>query len=381
MALGGERALINRSGFSFRRAPFARKLGAEMQSSAALLRYELALFVRSFADAFNRKRDRLLLAIVLCLALLWMRQGVGAAGEPPRGLELLALAAAPVSFSWNRLVGRRLDWLAEESALASCAARPAARLRYRLAAQFPILVPILFAAAIAGPAATGLAIAAFGVGALAAPVRWGPGRRGLQRGRKVRPPLSGPHTALMALLRVQALDSARPGRALVFLFAANFLLTFAGSFLTRGAVPHAHLAATALPSLLMLAATARNDARLTGFLAFAGYSAGFVALAVSAVPAASFAAASAAALAGGAAAPVFTIVALALLHLGAALIAVARAWLSPGRDGRKVDFQVQVEAVGLLVLGLMLPPLAIPAIAARLWMLRTGYRASIGLQP
>lgn len=347
----------------------------------ALLRFELALFVRSFTDAFSRKRDRLLLAIVLALALLWLRQSLGSAGKPPPGLELLALAAAPVAFRWNRLIGRRLTWLAEESPLAPCAAAPAARLSYRLAAQLPILVPTLFAAALLGMKATGLAIAAFGVGALAAWMQWIPRRWNFRRDRSERPALSGPHTALLALLRVQALNSARPWRVLIILLAASALLTFAGSSLSRGGAPALHLAATALPSLLLLAATARNEARLTGFLAFAGYGAGFVALAVSVVPAASFAAASAAALAAGAADPAMSVAALGLLHLGAALIAVARAWLSPGRDGRRVDFQVQVEVAGLLVLGLILPPLAPPALALRLWMLRAGYRRSIGLHP
>ncbi|MGA9582114.1 MAG: hypothetical protein WBR13_09120, partial [Allosphingosinicella sp.] len=258
----------------------------------ALLRYELTLFVRSFADAFSRKRDRLLLAIVLCLALLWLRQSISAAGPAPRGLEWLALAAAPMSFRWNQLVGRRLAWLAEESALAPCAASPAARLRYRLAAQLLILVPIVFAAAMLGLTATALAMAAFGAGALAARLRWAPGREDLRRGCTGRRPLSGPGTAFLALLRVQALDSARPVGTLILLVAANALLTFAGSSLASGAVPAVHLAATALPSLLLLGATARSDARLTGFLAFAGYRPGFVALAVCAIPAASLAAAS-----------------------------------------------------------------------------------------
>lgn len=355
--------------------------------ASALLRFELLLFARSFADAFSRKRDRLLLAIVLGLALLWLRHEMSAPdgiGLPPRW-ELLALAAAPVSYLWNRLAIRRLAWLAEESALAPRAADPGARLHYLLAAQLPILIPVLIVVALTGAAGTsvaiGLAVAAHGVGALAARIGWGPWPRNLGRSTTAPPSLTGPRTALLALLRVQALKSARPGRMLIVLAAANAVATFAGALLTRGATPGAHMAAAVLPSLLVLAATGRNDARLAGFLAFAGYRAGFVALAVSGLPAASFIAAAAAALASGTAAPAALLVALALLHLGAALIAVARVWLSPGRDGRMVDLQVQVEAAGLIAVGTILPPLGVVGLVVRLWSLRSGYRAMIRLLP
>jgi hypothetical protein len=358
---------------------------------AALLRYELVLFGRSFADAFSHKRDRLVLAIVTALALLWLRQSVDApnALQLPRGLELVALAAAPISFQWNRLVSRRLAWLAEESALAPYAADRRARLGYRLAAQLVILLPMLTAAALAGLAAgrcaavTGLAVAAHGAGLLASRLGTGPGRSRIAERRQARPapePLTGPRTAFLALLRVQALKLARPGRALAILLTADALLTFAGSSLAAGAAPGAKVAAAALPSLLLLVATARNDARLGGFLAFAGYSAGFVALAVCGLPAASFAAASLAVLASGTSAAAPAIATLALTHLVAATIATARAWLSPGKDNRKVDFQLQVEGAGLLLVGLMLPPLGLLALAARLWMLRLSWRDSIWRQ-
>jgi hypothetical protein len=360
--------------------------------ATALLRFELALFVRSVADAFDRTRDRLLLAVMLALAVLWLRQSLGTSDGSalPRSSEMLALAAAPVSFQWNRLVVRRLDWLAEESPLAPRAADRAARLHYGLAAQLPALMAVGFAALLLGEAADreletiGLAVASYGVGALAARMRIvsrGPTFEAWRGGRAVRSPLTGRLTALLALLRVQALKAARPGRTLVVLLAANMLLTFAGSSLTRAEAPGFHVAASLLPSLLLLAATTRNDARLAGFLAFTGYSAGFVALAVSILPAASLAAASASALAGGTAASGPVIVTLAVLHLAAALFAIARVWLSPGKDGRKVDFQVQLEAVGLLAVGVLLPPVGLLALAVRLSMLRRGYRASMWLQP
>jgi hypothetical protein len=356
----------------------------------ALLRFELTLFGRSFADAFGRTRDRLLLAIMLALGLLWLRQSLAGGPALPRGAELLALGAAPLSFQWNRLVARRLAWLAEESALAPVAADRRARLRYRLAAQLPGLAGIGFAAAMLGALAgamawaVGLAAAGWAAGTLAALVPVGGARTRLPGRSTYSPPrrsLSGPRTALFALIRVQAMNASRPGRALGALLAGNALLTFAGAMLSRGAAPGVHFAAAALPSLLLLAATARNDARLGGFLAFAGFGAGYVALAVSVLPAASFAVAAAALLASAPTAPATLLVTLALLHLGAALVAVARVWLSPGRDDRKVNLQVQLEAAGLVVLGAILPPLGIVAFLGRLWSLRSGFRASIRLLP
>jgi hypothetical protein len=360
--------------------------------SAVLLRHELALFSRSFADAFSRKRDRLLLAIVAALALLWLRHAMShpeTIALPP-GWQLLALIAAPIAFQWNRLVNRRLAWLAEESAVAPFAADGPAQRRYRAAAQLPILVPLLaeltFLGAVGGGMATaaGLMVAAYGFGTLAARVRIGRGRPGADAGRGSRPaerPFRGPRTALLALLRVQALNRSRPVGLLVMLLAANALLTLAGASLTRGSAPGLHFAASVLPSLLLIAATIRNDARLVGFLAFAGYPAGFVALAVSALPAASLAAASGAVLGSGTDSAPTAIAILALLHLAAALAAIARAWLSPGKDARKVDLQVMLEAAGLLVIASIQPLLGLAALVLRLWRLRGLYRASMWLQP
>ncbi len=357
---------------------------------AVLLRYEFTLFARSFADAFSRTRDRLLLALVLGVALLWLRQAIAAPGGAglPGGAVLLALAAAPAAYQWSRLATGRLAWLAEESALAPCASDREVRSRYLMAAHLIALVPTLLASALLGLAAgrmvtaAGLAAAAYGAGMMTAELRSRTVRSDIAvrtRSGPLLKPLSGRRTALLALVRVQVLNAARPGLAGLVLVAANALLTFAGALLTRDSGQAVQVAASALPSLLLVAATARNDARLGGFLAFAGRPSGFVALGVAALPAASFAAASLSALAGGAAGAAITT--LAFLHAGAALVAIARIWLSPGRDDRRVDLQVQLEAAGLAVVGLIMPPLGLVALAFRLWRLRGAWRDSIWIQP
>jgi hypothetical protein len=98
-----------------------------------------------------------------------------------------------------------------------------------------------------------------------------------------------------------------------------------------------------------------------------------VATFVCALPAANFAAVSVALLVvrpGGWAA---MLASLLLLHLLAALIATARAWLSPGRPARRVDLQVQLEMLALLLIAALFAPLAPLAAAWRLWLLRRHY--------
>ena len=354
----------------------------------ALLRYELALFGRSFTDAFSRARDRVLLGIVVVLGLLWLHatlRGAGAASLP-HGSEWLALAAAPLSFSWNVMLLRRLAWLVEHSPLAAAAAVPGSRGRYLVVAQLPVLIPAVLAAIVIGAGlwrlevAAGAAVLSYALGLIAAQLwlrlrsaRWSGTRLAQRPGEQI----AGRHAAFLSLLRVQVRGAARPVRAAILLVLCNALLTFAACMVADGQM--LRFAAAALPSLLLLAATARNDSQLVGFLAFRGHSAGFVALAVSAIPAASLVAAIVAVFICGSPGSLSMLGFLLLLHLGAALIAVARAWLSPGRDGRRVDLQVQIEAAALAVAAFVFPPLAAALLLGRMWTLRRGYASSMWL--
>lgn len=350
----------------------------------ALLHFELALFSRSFADAFGRKRDRLLLGIVVVLALLWLHatlRGAGA-GRLPVGNEWLALAAAPVAFSWNAMLRRRLAWIGEHSPLAPAAASPEARMRYLAVAQLPVLISVFLAAAAVGRAgvAAGAAVVAYAAGLIAARLwsqRTALSSAERHNGQRAGEQIRGRHAAFLALLRVQVRGTGRPVRAAVLLVLCNALLTFAACKLADGQM--LRLVAAAPPSLLLLAVTARNDSQLVGFLSFRGHSAGFVALAVLAIPAASLVAAAGAVLLGAAADLLSMLGLLLLLHLGAALIAVTRAWLSPGRDGRRVDLQVQIEAAAVLVAAFVFAPLAAVLVVGRMWTLRRGYASSLWL--
>ena len=184
-----------------------------------------------------------------------------------------------------------------------------------------------------------------------------------------------------AILRRQTLGSARPGRTVLLIVAASFALTAASIWLSRGLPDAVRLAAPMLPSLPALLAASRLDAELIGFLPYAGRRALATGLAVSAFPAANFAAAAAAIVALRPPQTIALLAILLLLHLVFIVAGLARAWLYPGRHARSVDLQVQIEFAGLALIFLMLPPLALAALVWRLWWLHRRYSRLIWMHP
>lgn len=132
------------------------------------------------------------------------------------------------------------------------------------------------------------------------------------------------------------------------------------------------MAAPALLCLLLL--TTRLDPELLGFLPYLGYRPAFTAAAVAALPTACFAAA-AAAIAIAAPPRARVLLLLFVAHLAVAIVSIFRAWLYPGRGARSVELQVQVELAGLLLIGSLLPPLAVAALAWRAATLWRHYRS------
>jgi hypothetical protein len=351
-----------------------------------LLRYEAALFRRSFADAFGHPRDLALLAAMLLIAGLWLRGAIAEAGPPamPPEAVWLALAAAPVALAWQRLAGRRLAWLAEHSALAPAALEAHGRRLYLMAAHLIVVLPLAAGAALLGiatgrlPLAAALAVAAYGVGVALVPL--GRDARGAPR-REVPPRDSaaisagGGSAVLAAILRRQSLAKASPMQGAALLVGAILLLTAAAAWFGRAQPEAVRIAAMILPSFLALLLTSRVDSGLIGFLPYAGYRPGFIAFAVSALPLAGYAAAAGAVLALGGADRMAALLVLTLIHAAFILIGIVRAWLYPGRDGRSVDVQVQIEFAGLVLIAFLLPPLALLAIGWRLWRLHRHCRA------
>jgi hypothetical protein len=350
--------------------------------AAPLVKYDLLLARRSFADAFATWRDRLLLALVLTFALLWLGDAATRAvpSLPPQA-AMLALLAAPATYAWTAAALRRLAWFRETSVLASEALVPRARATYLACAQLPLLAIVVPVVLVVGawtgeplrPAliaflsyAGGLALAAATDGRSAATGGTGLLEKAVRRRRGALP-------ALLALLAPLTFGAEQPFRAAVYLVAGTALATLGGCWLAAGQPPGVQFAAALAPSVLLLVATARNAPEIVGLLAFAGYRARSVALFVCALPAANFAAVALALLLARPQSWTGMLASLLVLHLVAALIATARAWLSPGRQGRSVDLQVQLEMLALVLIANLFAPLVPIAVAWRLWLLRRHY--------
>lgn len=361
---------------------FAADVSRESKSVAApLLKYDLLVARRSFANTFATVADRLMLVLLTAILALWLRDAALRAFPPlPQQARMLALLAGPAAFGWTRAAMRRLAWFRERSLLASDALGPKAILAYLACAQLPLLL-LLSAAVLFLGARTGqflgpaiLASSSCGIGvALAAATGGGQRSRAFTRRQRPSGKREGSATAFRTLLAHQMFGAERPVRNAAWLVAAAASATCAIASLAAFQTPAPRLAAALLPSLLLLVGTARNAPATVGLLAFAGYPARTVAASVCALPVASLGAVSAALFMVRPTAWMEMLAALLLLHLFAALIATARAWLSPGRAARRVDFQVQLELVGLGVVAGLLPPLALPALAWRLWLLHRHY--------
>jgi len=349
-----------------------------------LLRYECALFQNSFADAFARKRDRLLLLLVVIFASFWLRDRLGSLALPPaspRAFWLAALSLLP-AFAWHRQLMARLAWLIEHSAVAPAAMERLSQRVYILVAHAFVSVPLLIGATVLYSAAGwALALLAYAAGVgVAAYIPLRITRRDAQAPQRGSAAVGGA-PMLHALLRRQTLGSARPGRAALLIVAASFAFTAAAIWLSSGMSDAVRLAAPVLPPFLALLIASRLDAGLIGFLPYAGRRALSVGVAVSALPAANFAAAAAAVFAMRQLEMIPLLLILLLLHFVFIIAGLGRAWLYPGRHGRSVDLQVQIEFVGLALIFLMLPPLALAALVWRLGWLHRRYSRLIWIHP
>jgi hypothetical protein len=342
-----------------------------------LLRYEAVLMRRAFADAFARRRDQLLLALILVLAALLLRERIsaGLVRPFPRGVLWLALLTVIPAFACQRHLAARLGWLAEHSVIADAALRPRARAAHLALAYALVAVPLLAAAVWLGLCvgrpfpAIGLAVVGTVVGAAAANLPVGLGTR-ISSGSS---PRSASHAiglgaVLRAIVARQTIES-HPAGAAVIILALIFGLTLAVCLVGRGQPELPATLLALLPLAVALIIVSRIDASRCGFLPFAGYGPAFVGAAVALMPLACGVAA-AVALSLARSAPI-ALLAAALLTGLAVIVALARTWLYPGRQRRAVDLQLQIELAALALIGILALPLAALAL---LWRLATFYR-------
>ena len=348
-----------------------------------LIRYDARLLRRFLADGFGGPADVLLLVLVVTIGAAWLRQQVLAL---PPGAVWLALLAGPAGLAWQPLVPTRLAGLAERSPVAPAALARRERRAWLAAAHLLPGLPLLAGAILLGLAtgrpwpAIGLAVIAYAAGAglasILPAIRPGSGPGGGQR--SVMPLGRGPRAVIALVLARQCLGTRRPLLRAGLLLAASFMLTAMAGWWGRSMPAPLALILPFLPPLAVLLLTTRLDAALLAFLPAVGYRPGFIALAVAGLPAGSFLVAAIAFLLTGQG--LGAIALLALGHLAFALVAIARAWLYPGRTKRSVELRLQLELTGLAAAAIMLPPLAIAAACWRLWHLHRHCRARRWLQ-
>jgi hypothetical protein len=335
-----------------------------------LIRFDAALLRHFLADAFGGLRDILLLALVATIGFAWLRQQVLAL---PPAATWFALLAGPAGFVLQRMGHQRLAGLGEHSPVAPAALDRRERCAWLAVAHLLLCLPLLVAAILLGLAtgrvltAVALAAASYAAGtglAMILPgLRW---REGAGRSRPSVAPLGrGRRAVIEMVLARQTFGTMRPLVRAATLLLVGFLLTVTAGWWTRGLPVPLVFIPLLLPSLVVLLLGTRLDAALLAFLPAAGYRPGFIALAVSALPAGSLLAGTGALLLTGQGMGV--VIVLVLAHLAFILIGVSRAWLYPGRTRRSVDFRLQLEVAGLVAIAILLPPLAAAALGWRLW--------------
>jgi hypothetical protein len=344
--------------------------------AAPLLRYDLLLARRSFADAFATGRDRLLLVLVGVFLLIWLRDSAlrGVPPLPPKA-AMLAVLAGPAAFGWSRAAKRRLAWFRETSVLAPGALAGRAPLAYLACAQLPLLA-VLTGAVLFLSNRTGDPVRPAAVAFLS----YGFGLKTRTPRRKPPQAAEGDASTFRIMLARQTFDAERPVRIAAFAVAGAALATLWLSWVAAPQPLAVRFAAALLPSIVLLVTTGRNAPEVVGLLAFAGYRPRSVAAFVCVLPAASLAGASMALLLIRPEGWPGMLALLLLLHLFAALVATARAWLSPGRSARQVDSRVQFEILGLLLIAGVFAPLALLVVPWRLWLLHRHYSNLLWIQ-
>ena len=270
--------------------------------------------------------------------------------------------------------------------MAAAALDASQRRAWLIVAHLLLGLPLLIAALLLGIAAgrpltaIGLATAAYVAGTGLASVLpmlwWRPGQR--RSSPSVVPPGRRGRAVIAMILARQTRGVRRPVLRAGLLLLASFLLTVMAGRWGGGLPTPFVFVPLLLPSLVVLLLATRLDAALLGFLPSAGYRPGFIALAVSALPAGSCLAGITAFLVTGQGPGLIAL--LTLAHLVIALINVARAWLYPDRTRSSVDFQLQLEAAGLAATAILLPPLAIAAAGWRFWHYYSHCRAKRWMQ-
>jgi hypothetical protein len=366
-------------------------------SGRTLIAHDLRILWNGASAAFGGARDRLLFLLAAPLVLLMAAQGAASASatigdmpEPARMLMALIAGFAP-----NLMIRRRLAHLREESVVAAAALRRGAAAVY---ATFWNVLPAALAIAVLLGGAETLTRAAL----LAPPLllAYGVGTASASGARHARSALQNRlqrrRAAQGGLRRLRLSAAGRRGRIADLLasrtglprltFAANLLAFSAlGALVTtgcalliaRGGAPAFAAAAVLLIFVLLL----REQAMLLRYLLFLGVGpAGPVLVPIALAAAFSVGAVTAAAVAGtGGIGELAAAAAAALLLFAAA--ALLRGLHHATKPRRAADLAIQIDFAAFLVAGIVVPWLAPPLLAARLFLLHRHAQALRHIAP
>jgi hypothetical protein len=341
--------------------------------TTALVAYDLLILRRGAQRAFSRRRDMLLLALAVPVAMLFAWAAAGGIADKAAELPLAVKAwlAGAIGFAVAQALAARLGHLRADSIMARHALQGGSALVHTAFwGAPPLLAALALFARGAEPALEiGALLAAFAAGAAAALSARAVGRKLGDRRTG-----SGAHAAVPGLeagtrrQRIVRLLTARSGfrRAPLALNLALFaacgamlglLVPLRPLFAGLGALLLAGWAMRQHPPLLrylLFLGILPDGAALVPLLPVAALAAGFAAVA------ASLGAAPLAWLAGGAAAFLLLLACIALL----------RGYHQALKSSQAAGLALQIDLVGIALAAWMVPPLAPALLAARLWMLR-----------
>ena len=355
-----------------------------------LIRYDLLILWRSGRAAFAAKRDMLLLALAVPLALFLVVRGMNqvAAAMVHMPLPARLLLPAAVGIAVNSAVARRLRQLREESVVARHALRTAPAWGY---AAFSNMVPIAAVEAIAllvAPGDVGQA-ALFGLcylagagiaqaqAALLTRLRQWRDRAGGERG-EISAQLSGntrwKRVAQLLTARAGLLGPSLP-RNLLLLAVLGLGIGAAHRLLSELMTAPAAAVLAGAVTLLTLGLLLRLHPPLLRYLVCLGLKPAAPAILIpTAMAAALLAGLLCIGLAGypdrwamlGAA---------AVLLLGFAVVAAVGTLHYATKPRHRAEIALQVDLVAALLIGFLALPLLLPAVAVHLWLLARRARA------
>ncbi len=360
-----------------------------------LVLYDLTILRRSARAAFARKRDLLLLLVVVPLLLALVVRYAGeasvAVGQLHIGVQITI--AAVLALIVNAAVGRRLAHLGQESVVARYALRPEAAALYAgcwnllpigilaglmVASSPPLTVGAVLLAYLAGGASAAVQTSAmdrlrawaFRPGHIAMPIH-ATTLRGVSRRQR----------AIALLVRRSGLFGPSLSANLLGLGVIGAMIGGLHLALASHLPGPAPVAVAGVLILLLLLASLRAHPSLLRYLTYLGLEPTLPAAVASALAAALLGGVLAVSIPAAFASPFAILAAAATLLLLFLAVALLRTLHFASKPRQSAEIAVQVEIAAFALVGYLAPPLAPAILIVRIWLLAREARALRSLVP